>query len=461
MTQVSSASFRPPSGRLDIAVVGTGIAGSAAAWLLSGRHAVTIYEADQRPGGHTHTVAVRTRGGASIVVDTGFIVYNEPNYPNLVALFDHLGVKTRPSDMSFSVSADGGGLEYSGAGLGGLLAQPVNLVRPRFWAMMRDLVRFYRGAPAVLEAPDADHLTLGDLLKRGGYSQAFIEDHLLPMGGAIWSSSTRDMADYPARAFISFFQNHALLDLGARPLWRTVAGGSREYLNRLIDRTKGSFRLGIGARRIFRDAQGVRIEATDGGITRHDHVLIATHADQALAMLGDPSAEEARLLGPFAYQANDVWLHQDDTLMPRRRRAWAAWNALTDRRSPDSPPTVTYWMNRLQGLDPAHPVFITLNPSHAPAADSVLGRYAYDHPLFTLATIAAQKELWRLQGVQRTWFCGSYFGAGFHEDALQSGLLAAERLGGVRRPWTVEKENARLAPWPAAGAGSTGREVAA
>ncbi|WP_413207452.1 NAD(P)/FAD-dependent oxidoreductase [Rhodospirillum sp. A1_3_36] len=439
----------PPISRLSIAVVGTGIAGLSAAWLLAQRHDVTLFEKESRLGGHSNTVEAPLPEGGTIAVDTGFIVYNAPNYPNLVALFDHLGVTTRDTDMSFAVSADGGGLEYSGSGLGGVLAQPSNALRPRFWSMMRDLVRFYRTAAKSLKDPEITALSLGDFLRRERYGKPFIEDHLLPMGAAIWSAPPAEMEAYPAAAFIEFFRNHALLDLGNRPPWRTVVGGSREYVMRLRAAFAVPPKLGLGVRRIKRDPSGVIVQDGSGKNHGFDHVVIATHADEALGLLADPSGEERRLLGAFKYQANDTWLHRDSDLMPRRRRAWAAWNFLLDRREGRNvPPTVTYWMNRLQHLETTHNLFVTLNPPRPPREDLVLERFRYDHPLFNGLAMRAQKELWRLQGQGNTWFCGSYFGAGFHEDALQSGLLCAERLGGVRRPWRVGNESARIAPWP-------------
>jgi predicted NAD/FAD-binding protein len=257
------------------------------------------------------------------------------------------------------------------------------------------------------------------------------------------------MLAYPAASLIAFFRNHALLDLGARPPWRTVTGGSREYVRRLADAFATPPNTGLAARRVTRGPSGVIVEDSSGEIHRFDHVVIAAHADEALALLADPSAEERRLLGAFSYQDNDTWLHRDRTLMPRRHRAWAAWNFLLDRRAcRDAPPAVTYWMNRLQNLEGAGDLFVTLNPPVPPREDKALRRFSYSHPLFDHRAVAAQKELWRLQGQGNTWFCGSYFGAGFHEDALQSGLLCAERLGGVRRPWRVADESARITPWP-------------
>ncbi len=431
------------SSPLAVAVVGSGIAGLAAAWLLHRRHNVTLYEQDSKLGGHCNTVEIQGAGG-NIAVDTGFIVYNTINYPNLVALFEHLGVATHPSEMSFSVSLDGGGLEYAGTDLGWLLAQPANLLRPRFWAMVRDIVCFYRAAPGLLAGAEAGGLTLGQVLDRGGYSRAFAEDHLLPMGAAIWSSTMADMREYPAASFIRFFQSHGLLRLAGRPAWRTVTGGSRTYVARMSAALAGRIRLACPVRSVRRQPDGALVEERGGAVTRFDHVVLATHADQALALLADAGSDEQRLLGSFRYAKNRAVLHSDPRLMPRRRRAWASWNYIGRSDAASAELCVTYWMDRLQGLDHGRDVFVTINPVHPPRADLVLASFDYEHPGYDTAAAAAQQRLWTLQGARRTWFCGAYFGAGFHEDALQSGLAVAEALGGERRPWSVENESDRI-----------------
>jgi uncharacterized protein len=436
----------PPSA---IAVIGSGIAGLAAAWLLQPHHNVTLYEQNDKLGGHCNTVDVPGVEG-NIPVDTGFIVYNTPNYPNLVALFQHLGIATHPSEMSFAVSLGGGALEYSGTDLRGLLAQPGNLLRPRFWQMLRDTLRFYREAPAFLDTPGQENVSLGRYLEEQGYSEAFLYDHLLPMGAAIWSSTVEDMRDYPATRFIRFFASHGLLRLSDRPPWRTVTGGSRAYVARLAAPLAGRARVGCPVSQVRRQGDHVLVEEKGGSFARYDQVVIATHANEALALLADPSAAERRWLGAFRYALNAAFLHTDPSLMPRRRRAWSSWNYIGSAGESRGAICVSYWLNRLQGLDPRRDFFLTLNPIHPPRGGSVLARFAYDHPGYDAAAGAAQAELWRLQGVARTWFCGSYFGAGFHEDALQAGLAVAEALGGVRRPWTVPAESGRihLAPSP-------------
>ncbi|MBY6261884.1 FAD-dependent oxidoreductase [Azospirillum sp. 412522] len=427
---------------LDIAVIGTGIAGLSAAWLLSKAHRVTLYEKEDRPGGHANTVEA---GGAG-PVDTGFIVYNEPCYPNLVALFDHLGVASRPTDMSFSASLDGGRVEYAGSSPATLFAQKRNLLRPRFWRMIADLLRFYREAPGLLADPAAETLTLGDVLDRGGYSDAFVRDHLLPMAAAIWSSPAAAMRDHPAAAFIRFCDNHGLLKIKGRPVWRTVEGGSRSYVGRILADMPGALRLNRAIEGIAREKDRVLVRDRRGEVRVHDHVVLATHADQALALLEDAGEEERRLLGAFGYERNLAILHTDPALMPKRRAVWSSWNYLSERGdSGHDAACVTYWMNRLQGFLPRErDLFVTLNPVRPPREGSILRSVLYDHPVFGMEALAAQKRLWSLQGRRRTWFAGSYFGAGFHEDAAQAGLAVAEALGGRPRPWTVANPSGRI-----------------
>ncbi|MBB4265834.1 NAD(P)/FAD-dependent oxidoreductase [Roseospira visakhapatnamensis] len=437
---------RDTSGRpRRIAVIGTGIAGMAAAWLLSQRHHVTVFERGDYVGGHSNTVEAPGRDGRPVPVDTGFIVYNTANYPNLTALFDHLQVPTQLSDMSFAASLDDGRLEYAGSGLGGLFAQPANIARPRFWSMLRDLLRFYREAPAFLADPSARVTTLGEYLDANRYGRPFVEDHLLPMGAAIWSTPTADMRAYPAAAFIRFFENHGLLRLRDRIDWRTVTGGSREYVRRLTAPFADRIHLNTKIMSIRRANGSVMIEDLRGELHVADDIVLACHADEALALLSDADDRERTILQGFRYTRNRAILHTDASLMPRARRAWAAWNFLGTRDAEGTRQVcVTYWMNKLQGIDERTPLFVTLNPPREPARNTVIRGFLYDHPLFDREALAAQHQVWRLQGHRNTWFCGAYMGSGFHEDGVQAGLAVAEALGGLRRPWQVPDENGRI-----------------
>ncbi len=440
---------------LDIAVIGSGISGMSAAWLLSQKHRVTVYESEDRLGGHSHTVDVPagdapTAAGAT-PVDMGFIVYNETNYPNLTALFRHLDVPTKATDMTFSVSLDDGALEYAPNTPFSLFAQPRNLVSARFWSMLNDTLRFYKHAPAHACALDGRMTTLGEYLLAHGYGGAFQDDHLLPQAAAIWSSPVGAIRDYPAEAFIRFCENHGLLKVFGRPMWRTVVGGSRAYVQRLTARYADRVRLGCGAQALRRTADGVLVRDEHGEVRRFDHAVVAAHADQALGLLSDPSSEERRLLGAFRYTRNHAVLHSDRSLMPRRRMVWSGWNYVGRPAvdGGDRQLCVTYWMNNLQRLKAERELFVTLNPIHAPRPDSLIRSEIYEHPLFDAAAIGAQPKVWSLQGRMNTWYCGAYFGSGFHEDGLQAGLAVAEALGGVRRPWTVEGESARIHVGPA------------
>lgn len=429
---------------LDIAVVGTGIAGLSAAWLLSKNHRVTVYEQNPSVGGHSNTVDTIV-AGKPVAVDTGFIVYNPVNYPNLVALFDRLDVPTCCSEMSFAASLNDGALEYSGTDLNGLFAQRRNLVRPRFLGMLRDLMRFYNQTPSLTDDAQLRSMSLGEFLSQHGYGDAFIHDHLLPMGAAIWSSSVEQMLEFPALSFLRFFRNHGLVQLRDRPEWRTVDGGSREYVYRLTADTDATWLKSTAVEQVLRDGAGITIVAGDHR-RRHDHVVLACHSDQALRLLDAPSTAEAQTLGAVRYQTNRTILHTDRSLMPRSRRAWASWNYVgTKDDATGDALCVTYWMNLLQSLDTPEPLFITLNPNRPIDPDCVLQTFDYEHPLFDAAALEAQTQLWQLQGQQNTWYCGAWFGSGFHEDGIQAGLAVAERLGGALRPWSVANASARIA----------------
>jgi predicted NAD/FAD-binding protein len=360
-------------------------------------------------------------------------------------MFDHLKVETLPTDMSFAASMDGGSFEYSGSGLVGLFAQPTNIVRPRFWRMVSDIKRFYAEGRELLKRGDADKLTLRDMVEDGGYGKAFVHDHLLPMAAAIWSTPVDEMFDHPAAAFLKFCDNHGLMQMNDRPAWRTVKGGGREYVARLVEDGDFDIRTGCDLNHVTRKADGVVICHKDGREETFDHVVMACHADTALSLLDDPIRYERDLLSRFSYQPNRAVLHRDPSLMPRAKRAWSSWNYIGDAtKAGEQALTVTYWMNQLQSLDEKQPLFVTLNPHREPDPSQVVVTFDYDHPVFTTESYAAQKRLWDLQGPRRTWFCGAYFGAGFHEDGLQSGLAVAEALGGVPRPWKVAEENGRI-----------------
>lgn len=430
-----------------LAVIGAGISGISAAWLLGQAHDVVLFEAAPRLGGHANTVRVAD-GCGETAVDTGFIVYNEATYPNFIALMDHLHVATQPTEMSFAVSLDGGRLEYSGTSVAGLFAQRSNLVRPRFWAMLQDITRFYRNASRDTLSGGAAGVSLGDYLAAGGYGAAFRDDHLLPMAAAIWSAPCAEILSYPAAAFLRFHHNHGLLQLTDRPVWRTVTGGSSTYVQKLRSTFSGEARVGAPVRQVQREADAVVVTG-DGWTETFDHVVFACHADQALALIAHPDPAEIEVLGAFRYSLNRAVLHGDEALMPKRRRAWASWNHIGQRDRPDAACAVTYWMNRLQGLPEARPFFVTLNPPDALREETVLHEEIYEHPLFDTAALDAQERLWSLQGTRRSWFCGAYFGSGFHEDGLQAGLAVAEALGNVRRPWRVRDESGRIPvrPW--------------
>jgi uncharacterized protein len=422
-----------------IAVIGSGIAGLSCAWLLGQRHTVTLYEADTRLGGHSCTVDV-PRPQGSIAVDMGFIVYNEATYANLTALFRHLNVPTRESCMSLGFSLEQGGLEYGGDNIAALLAQRANLVRPRFWAMLAGLLRLYRAAEHA--SPPAG-ISLGDWLDEHRVPAAVQRDHLLPMAAAIWSCPPDAVRAQPALAFLRFCDTHCLLRLNNRPAWRTVDGGSREYIRRLRAHIAAEVLQGCEVVGIARRADGVTVRDATGGARAFDQVVLATHGDTALSLLDDADHAERAVLGAFRCGPNRAILHSDTALMPRRRPVWSSWNFLGRRNDTADAPCVTYWMNRLQNI-PGPDLFVTLNPWREPAPGTVIAEQNFEHPLFDTASLRAQQDIWRLQGSRRTWFCGAWLGAGFHEDGLQAGLAVAERLGGVRRPWRVAGQSARL-----------------
>ena len=434
----------PAQKRQKIAIVGTGISGLSAAWLLNQHHDVTVYEQNDYVGGHSHTVQFQING-QDLAVDTGFIVYNPTNYPNLVALFDLLGVPTKASDMSFSASLNDGSLEYSGTNLRGIFAQPLNIFRPRFIRMMRDIFRFYTQTPNLIGDMSLRDVSLRDFLHKHNYTDAFIYSHLMPMGAAIWSSSVKQMLDFPALAFLRFFENHGLAQFKDRPEWRTVDGGSREYVKRLKASFAERIRIGQPVSKVERSETAQTVICADGSREEFDQVVLACHADQALQLLANPTAKEQETLASIRYQANTAVLHTDTSLLPKRKGAWASWNYLgIGKDDHDQLLCVTYLMNRLQGLPTETSVMVTLNPCKEIDPDKIIQSYDYEHPLFNIAAIQSQPKLWGLQGKQNTWFCGAYFGSGFHEDGVQAGLAVAEKLGGFKRPWALENPSTRV-----------------
>ncbi len=423
---------------LKIAVIGSGISGLSCAWALSQHHDVTLFESDDRIGGHSNTVDVQQMTGGAVAVDTGFIVHNPQTYPNFVALLDYLDVDYEETEMSFSVSNAAGRYEYSGHSVGRLLGKASQWASPTQWRLLYDLTRFYRTAQN--KSVD-DAVTLGDYLSKERYSQSFIQNHILPIAAAIWSSTPSAMAHYPFNAFVRFFANHNLFNLGNRPKWRTVSGGSRSYVAKLAADSKFKVRLSLPVKSVERHVDHNVVIGPHGYAERFDHVVLATHADQALNLLAMPSAQEYGLLQHFKTSSNRAVLHRDKNLMPKSRRFWSSWNYMGTENGQVS---VTYWMNELQNLKSTEQHFVSLNPLMEPDPATLDGTFTYRHPVFTPQTLAAQKKLWGLQGQQKTWFCGAWFGAGFHEDGLQAGLAVAEQLGGVRRPWNVENESSRI-----------------
>lgn len=417
-----------------IAVIGSGIAGLASAWLLSKRNDVTLYEAADRLGGHTHTHRIELNG-RNHEVDTGFIVHNPQHYPLLTALFDELGVASQPTTMSFSVRNEASGLEYNATDVDSLFCQRRNLVSPRFWRMLRDLSRFYREAPALLDLP-GDGPTLGDYLDAHGYSAMFRDDHLVPMASALWSSPSSRILAFPAKYLVRFMANHQMLQVKDRPQWRVVRGGSSRYIDAMRARWRVRERLSTPVRMLLRTGAGATV-MTDEEAEHFDHVVVACHSDQALQLLGDASDAERAVLGAIGYQVNDTVLHTDARLLPRHPKAWAAWNAFVPREAGDAC-TVSYCMNLLQGLDAPEPLIVTLNRTDRIDPARILRRMRYHHPVYDHASVAAQARREEIQGQRNTWFAGAYWGWGFHEDGMRSAVDVANALGAGWTPRASE-----------------------
>jgi predicted NAD/FAD-binding protein len=408
-----------------IAVVGSGIAGLGAAWLLAREHEVVLFEREPRLGGHTHTHRVQL-GAREYAVDTGFIVYNPLNYPLLARLFAQLGVVSQPTTMGFSVQDARSGLEYNATSLDGLFCQRRNLLSPRFYRMVREILRFYRESPGLLAAA-APGPTLGEYLREQRYSPLFVEAHLVPMACALWSSPSTEILRFPAQQLVRFMANHQMLDAGTRPAWRVVQGGSTRYVEALQRHWQVQVRLDSPVLQVRRGPDHVQV-ATAGGEERFDQLLLACHSDQALALLADPSDAEREVLGALRYQRNDTVLHTDARLLPRQRKAWAAWNAYIPPE-PGAHCTVSYCMNLLQSLDAPEPLVVTLNRTQDIDPAKILARIDYAHPLQDHASVAAQARRAEINGVGRTWYAGAYWGYGFHEDGLRSGVEVARSLG--------------------------------
>jgi predicted NAD/FAD-binding protein len=408
-----------------IAIIGTGISGMTAAHLLHRAHDLTIYESDQRIGGHTNTVDV-IEDERRLGVDTGFIVCNDRTYPNFLGLMRQLGVRLQPSEMTFSVQHGPSGLEWAGANLDTLFCQRRNLVRFSFLRMVREILRFNREAQELLAS--GDEITLGDYVRAHGYHREFIEHYLLPMGGAIWSSSATQMLAFPARFFVRFFHHHGMLTVDDRPTWFTVAGGSRTYRDALTTPFREAIRVGDGARRVRRDADGAVVTAGSGE-QRFDAVVFACHADDALALIDGPTAAERAVLSAFPYQNNRAVLHTDEAILPRARRAWSAWNVHVPTSS-EVPIAVTYDLTNLQRLATARRYLVTLNDTRMSPA-SIIRTIDYRHPVFTAASPAAQARHGEINGVDRFHFAGAYWRNGFHEDGVVSAIAACAPLTGV------------------------------
>lgn len=417
-----------------IAVIGAGISGLACAWLLSKRHEVVLFEANGYPGGHTNTVDA-TVDGETHPVDTGFLVYNDRTYPNLVKLFATLGVESANSEMSFSVRIGDGALEWSGSNLATVFAQPANLANLRFLRMLSDLLRFNREASRLARGGGPVTGTLGEFLDAGGYGREVRELYLIPMAACIWSTPATQINRFPLATFLHFCSNHGLLAVSNRPQWRTVKGGAREYVRKLVAALP-DVRLSTPVHQVRRHPERVEL-STDHGTQAFDQVVLATHTDQSLALLEQPSVEERAVFKAIPYQANLAVLHTDERLLPRRRRAWASWNFHAPKPElTDEPVCLTYLLNRLQPLPFASPVMVTMNPVEAPRDDKVLASFAYHHPVFLEGSDEAKRRVVALQGRQRTWYCGAWTRNGFHEDGLVSAVNVARQMG-VPAPWTA------------------------
>lgn len=409
---------------MKIAVIGSGISGMAAAYMLKRNNDVTLYEKNQTLGGHSRTIELNLPDG-NVPVDTGFIVYNEKNYPHLTALFKHLGVATQKSDMSFGVSIDSGWLEYSSKGM---FAQKRNLFRPQFWGMVSDILRFNQQALQAV-GPD-EKISLRQLLDRMNMREAFCKYYLQAMGAAIWSCSIETILDFPAKTFLKFFENHGLLTVNGHPQWYTVTGGSREYIKKLTAPYQNSILLNCGVVSVKSDGKMIAVTDTQGQTKTYNRVIFACHADQALRMLAEPTPEQRQVLSAFTYQKNRVIVHSDLSFMPNRKKCWASCVYLSESQQDHKPVvSLSYWMNNLQNLKTSTQVIVTLNPERRPAPDKIYDEVEFEHPVFTQQAIDAQEQIKSIQGQQNMYFCGAYQRYGFHEDGLLSAVQVVELLG--------------------------------
>jgi len=417
--------------RQRVAVIGGGVAGIVAAYLLQDRYEVSLFEQNNYLGGHTNTIEISSGPDAGLAIDTGFIVLNDATYPLFQKFLMRLGVATRVAEMSFGFQCQQTGLVYAGNDLNGLFAQRSNLLRPRFYRFLLEIARFSRKAKKDLAAGTVPHVTLGDYLRQGNFSQYMIDHYLLPMAAATWSTPALQTADFPAEAFLRFFKNHGLLSFRNRPKWKTVVGGSYAYVKAFQRVFKWHIQLNAGVKQVFRTAEGALLKFADGETQQFEQVVIACHADQALRLLGDPSPEEERLLSPWRYQLNHTVLHTDASLLPKQKSAWAAWNFTRAVGNSDLQPVyVSYYMNRLQGLAAKRDYCVTLNRQQQFRPGTVIAEFDYTHPQYSFDSLATQAELPQFNGQRNSWFCGSYFGYGFHEDAVRSAVAVGTALGG-------------------------------
>jgi len=417
---------------MKIAVIGAGISGMSAAYFLSQKHDVSVFEKESYIGGHSRTLTFEEDFN-KISVDTGFIVFNQKNYPNLLALFRHLEVPTIRSNMSFGVSINDGWLEYGSMKLSNFFSQKRNFLRPSYYRMLQDILKFNKKALLYIDSQNCK--TIGDLIEDLKLGEWFKNYYLLPMSGAIWSTPVEDMLNFPAETLIRFFHNHGLLSVDGQPQWYTVKGGSKEYVTRLTRKIKKNIRTNLAVSSVTRDKNSATITDSNGGKHQFDAIIFACHSDQALALIDKPSKEEKSVLGRIQYKPNSVILHQDSSFMPKRKSAWSSWVYLSNSNKVKANKiSLTYWMNSLQSLQSKKPVLVTLNPSVKPKEELIINEHIFDHPQFNQDAIAAQKDIPLIQGVDKFWFCGAWQRYGFHEDGLSSAIKVVKDFG-IKLPW--------------------------